>query len=115
MVVVRPTGSYRPVTLAVVHPHHSASELVFPQARHCPPGSQSGPAGLACLAMNAQRSDAADGPLPLTGERTVPGLAVENYWFRRHEVAYLHCVDICAGRDVLEAGCGEGYLSLIHI
>jgi hypothetical protein len=34
--------------------------------------------------MNAQRSDAADGPLPLTGERTVPGLAVENYWFRRH-------------------------------
>jgi SAM-dependent methyltransferase len=34
---------------------------------------------------------------------------VENYWFRRHEVAYLRCVDICAGRDVLEAGCGEGY------
>ena len=59
--------------------------------------------------MNAQRSDAADGPLPLTGERTVPGLAVENYWFRRHEVAYLHCIDVCAGRDVLEAGCGEGY------
>ena len=59
--------------------------------------------------MNAQRSDAADGSLPLTGERTVPGLAVENYWFRRHEVAYLHCVDVCAGRDVLEAGCGEGY------
>jgi SAM-dependent methyltransferase len=59
--------------------------------------------------MNAQRSDAADGPLPLTGERTVPGLAVENYWFRRHEVAYLRCVDVCAGRDVLEAGCGEGY------
>ena len=59
--------------------------------------------------MNAQRSDAAGSPLPLTGERTVPGLAVENYWFRRHEVAYLHCVDICAGRDVLEAGCGEGY------
>jgi len=47
--------------------------------------------------------------LPLTGERTVPGLAVENYWFRRHEVVYLHCADICAGRDVLEAGCGEGY------
>ena len=59
--------------------------------------------------MNAQRSDAADGPLPLTGERTVPGMAVENYWFRRHEVAYLHCIDVCAGRDVLEAGCGEGY------
>jgi len=59
--------------------------------------------------MNVHLTDAADGGLPLTGERTVPGLAVENYWFRRHEVAYLRCVDICAGRDVLEAGCGEGY------
>ena len=26
--------------------------------------------------------------LPLTGERTVPGVPEENYWFRRHEVAY---------------------------
>jgi SAM-dependent methyltransferase len=59
--------------------------------------------------MNADLTDAADGGLPLTGERTVPGLAVENYWFRRHEVAYLHCAAICAGQDVLEAGCGEGY------
>ncbi|WP_313676822.1 class I SAM-dependent methyltransferase [Mycolicibacterium sp.] len=59
--------------------------------------------------MSAHLTDAPDGGLPLTGERTVPGLAVENYWFRRHEVAYLHCADICAGQDVLEAGCGEGY------
>jgi SAM-dependent methyltransferase len=51
-----------------------------------------------------------DGPdLPLTGERTVPGLAEENYWFRRHEVVYARLADRCAGRDVLEAGCGEGY------
>src|SRR5258707_13926364 len=51
-----------------------------------------------------------DGPdLPLTGERTVPGLAEENYWFRRHEVVYERLVGRCAGRDVLEAGCGEGY------
>ena len=28
------------------------------------------------------------GSLPLTGERTVPGIAEENYWFRRHEVVY---------------------------
>ena len=47
--------------------------------------------------------------LPLTGERTVPGLDVENYWFRRHEVAYLRLADRCAGRQVLEAGFGEGY------
>lgn len=59
--------------------------------------------------MNAHPIDAADSSLPLTGERTVPGLAEENYWFRRHEVVYRRCVDICAGRDVLEAGCGEGY------
>ena len=59
--------------------------------------------------MNAHLTDAPDGGLPLTGERTVPGLAEENYWFRRHEVAYLRCADICAGQEVLEAGCGEGY------
>jgi len=51
----------------------------------------------------------ADTALPLTGERTVPGLDVENYWFRRHEVVYQRLVQRCAGRDVLEAGCGEGY------
>lgn len=47
--------------------------------------------------------------LPLTGERTVPGLAEENYWFRRHEVVYERLAQRCAGRDVLEAGSGEGY------
>ena len=47
--------------------------------------------------------------MALTGERTVPGVAEENYWFRRHEVVYRRLVDRCAGRDVLEAGCGEGY------
>jgi SAM-dependent methyltransferase len=50
-----------------------------------------------------------DDPLPLTGERTIPGLAEENYWFRRHEVVYERLASRCAGRDVLEAGCGEGY------
>src|SRR6201990_2164194 len=51
-----------------------------------------------------------DGPdLPLTGERTVPGLAEENYWFRRHEGVYRRVGGPRGGRDVLEAGCGEGY------
>jgi SAM-dependent methyltransferase len=49
------------------------------------------------------------GQLPLTGERTVPGIAEENYWFRRHEAAYLALVPYCADAVVLEAGCGEGY------
>jgi SAM-dependent methyltransferase len=48
-------------------------------------------------------------PLPLTGERTVPGIVHENYWFRRHEVAYLHLAEHCSDALVLEAGCGEGY------
>ncbi|PRY42829.1 methyltransferase family protein [Umezawaea tangerina] len=48
-------------------------------------------------------------PLPLTGERTVPGIDVENYWFRRHEAAYLDLLRYCADAVVLEAGCGEGY------
>jgi SAM-dependent methyltransferase len=47
--------------------------------------------------------------LPLTGERTVPGVPEENYWYRRHEAAYLTLADRCAGAVVLEAGCGEGY------
>jgi SAM-dependent methyltransferase len=51
----------------------------------------------------------ADPGLTLTGERTIPGLDVENYWFRRHEVVYQRLTPRCAGREVLEAGCGEGY------
>jgi SAM-dependent methyltransferase len=47
--------------------------------------------------------------LPLTGERTVPGVAEENYWFRRHEVAYRFALPCVAGQRVLEVGCGEGY------
>ncbi|OZC43329.1 SAM-dependent methyltransferase [Rhodococcus sp. 14-2483-1-1] len=48
-------------------------------------------------------------PLPLTGERTVPGIAEENYWFRRHEVVYRALVERCRDCTVLEAGSGEGY------
>jgi SAM-dependent methyltransferase len=46
--------------------------------------------------------------LPLTGERTVPGVEAENYWFRRHEAAYRFAMEYAGGR-VLDAGCGEGY------
>jgi SAM-dependent methyltransferase len=49
--------------------------------------------------------------LPLTGERTVPGVAAENYWYRRHEAAYrwLAAALPVSGALVVEAGCGEGY------
>lgn len=50
-----------------------------------------------------------DEQLALTGERTVPGIPAENYWFRRHEVAYAHIAGVCRDRRVLEAGAGEGY------
>jgi SAM-dependent methyltransferase len=55
------------------------------------------------------RPSAVDADLTLTGERTIPGLDEENYWFRRHEVVYQRLAQRCAGREVLEAGCGEGY------
>lgn len=47
--------------------------------------------------------------LPLTGERTVPRVAAENYWFRRHEAAYEFALPLVERRVVLEVGCGEGY------
>lgn len=50
-----------------------------------------------------------DDALPLTGERTIPGIAEENYWFRRHEVVYLDLAPQCRGCTVVDAGVGEGY------
>ncbi len=47
--------------------------------------------------------------LRLTGERTLPGIDSENYWFRRHEAAYEFLLPHLRGRLVLEIGCGEGY------
>lgn len=48
--------------------------------------------------------------LTLTGERTLPGVDVENYWYRRHEAAYLAAAGWLAGAgQVLDAGLGEGY------
>jgi len=55
------------------------------------------------------QAEASSAGLPLTGERTVPGIPRENYWFRRHEAAYRELVPYCAGAVVLDAGCGEGY------
>jgi len=49
--------------------------------------------------------------LGITGERTVPGIPAENYWFRRHEAVYAalpHYVPR-PPRQVLDAGSGEGY------
>jgi SAM-dependent methyltransferase len=48
-------------------------------------------------------------PLELTGERTLPDVPEENYWFRRHLVVYEWISARCAGRRVADLACGEGY------
>ena len=48
-------------------------------------------------------------PLELTGERTLPDVPEENYWFRRHLAVYRWIADRCAGRRVVDMACGEGY------
>lgn len=56
--------------------------------------------------MTTNRPDAS---LPLTGERTVPGVWHENYWYRRHEAAYRFLLPYARVRSLLEVGAGEGY------
>src|SRR5215203_6664262 len=48
-------------------------------------------------------------PLPLTGERTLPDVPEENYWYRRHLVVYEWIAARAAGRRVVDMACGEGY------
>jgi 2-polyprenyl-3-methyl-5-hydroxy-6-metoxy-1,4-benzoquinol methylase len=48
-------------------------------------------------------------PLALTGERTLPDVPEENYWFRRHLVVYEWIAQQLAGKRVVDMACGEGY------
>ncbi len=48
-------------------------------------------------------------PLELTGERTLPDVPPENYWFRRHLAVYEWIAPRVAGLAVLDLACGEGY------
>jgi SAM-dependent methyltransferase len=52
-------------------------------------------------------------PLALTGERTLPDVPEENYWFRRHLVAYQWIAKRVAGMRVIDMACGEGYGSSV--
>jgi SAM-dependent methyltransferase len=47
--------------------------------------------------------------LALTGERTLPDVPQENYWFRRHLVVYEWIAQRARGRRVIDMACGEGY------
>jgi SAM-dependent methyltransferase len=48
-------------------------------------------------------------PLSLTGERTLPDVPEENYWFQRHLAVYQWIATRAAGLRVIDMACGEGY------
>ena len=48
-------------------------------------------------------------PLHLTGERTLPDVPEENYWFQRHLAVYEWIGRRVHGRRVVDLACGEGY------
>jgi 2-polyprenyl-3-methyl-5-hydroxy-6-metoxy-1,4-benzoquinol methylase len=52
-------------------------------------------------------------PLQLTGERTLPDVPEENYWFRRHLAVYEWISARVRGRRVVDLACGEGYGSAV--
>ena len=48
-------------------------------------------------------------PLALTGERTLPDVPEENYWYRRHLAVYEWIARRTRGLRVADLACGEGY------
>jgi 2-polyprenyl-3-methyl-5-hydroxy-6-metoxy-1,4-benzoquinol methylase len=48
-------------------------------------------------------------PLALTGERTLPDVPEENYWFARHLIVYRWIARQVVGMRVADLACGEGY------
>ncbi len=48
-------------------------------------------------------------PLSLTGERTLPDVPIENYWFRRHLIVYEWIAERVGGQRLLDLASGEGY------
>src|ERR1700729_3131679 len=48
-------------------------------------------------------------PLALTGERTLPNVPQENYWYRRHLVVYEWIAQRVRDLRVIDMACGEGY------
>jgi SAM-dependent methyltransferase len=52
-------------------------------------------------------------PLHLTGERTLPDVPEENYWYQRHLVVYRWIAQRVHGRRIVDLACGEGYGSAV--
>jgi hypothetical protein len=61
--------------------------------------------------VHYEQRDQPDGvpPLELTGERTLPDVPEENYWFRRHLVVYEWIAARVEARRVIDMASGEGY------
>ena len=49
----------------------------------------------------------------LTGERTLPDVPEENYWYRRHLAVYEWIAARAHGRRIVDLACGEGYGSAV--
>jgi SAM-dependent methyltransferase len=52
-------------------------------------------------------------PLSLTGERTLPDVPEENYWYQRHLGVYQWIAARAGGRRIVDLACGEGYGSAV--
>src|SRR5215475_6738217 len=52
-------------------------------------------------------------PLELTGERTLPDVPEENYWYQRHLVVYEWIRDRVVDLKAIDMACGEGYGSAV--
>src|SRR5919202_1223315 len=52
-------------------------------------------------------------PLVLDGERTLPDIPEENYWFCRHLAVYEWIAARVGGLRVVDLACGEGYGSAV--
>src|SRR3954466_15960621 len=48
-------------------------------------------------------------PLALDGERTLPDVREENYWFQRHVAVYRWVASVVGGKRVIDMASGEGY------
>ena len=72
-------------------------------------------APLPCRAMSHVQQDQPEGvpPLELTGERTLPDVPEENYWYRRHLAVYEWIAGRVGGLRVADLACGEGYGSAV--
>jgi SAM-dependent methyltransferase len=70
-----------------------------------------GRAGLRSAGLPHAQQDQPAGvpPLELTGERTLPDVPEENYWFRRHLAVYEWIAERVRGLSVADLACGEGY------